>query len=125
MKDRLKQLRRMLDLTQRVFAERIGVKQNTIATYEMGRNKPSDPIIHSICKEFNVNEEWLKNGTGKMFIKKSTFSLDEYAATNKLTNKEKEIVRRFMELDPDVRNAIYDIFIKSFKSGNDSTCNNV
>lgn len=110
MNNRLKQLRRTLDLTQRVFAERIGTKQNTIATYEMGRNNPSDPVIHSICREFSVNEKWLRYGTGEMFIKKSTFSLDEYAATNRLTQREKDIIRRFMELEPDIRKAVYDIF---------------
>lgn len=118
MNERLKQLRKALDLTQRVFAERIGTKQNTIATYEMGRNNPSDPIIHSICREFNVNEDWLRNGSGEMFIEKTTFSLDDYADCNNLTNTEREIVRGFMELDPVVRNAIYDIFKNAFKSDN-------
>lgn len=120
MNKRLKQLRKALDLTQRVFAERIGTKQNTVATYEMGRNNPSEPIIHSICREFNVNEKWLRYGIGEMFIEKSTFSLDEYATANQLTNKEKDIIRRFMELDPSIRNAVYDIF----KDNSDSAYNN-
>ena len=43
------------------------MKQNTIAQYEMGRTKPSDAIIFSICREFGVNEEWLRTGEGEMF----------------------------------------------------------
>lgn len=67
MKDRIKKLRKTLDLTQREFGERIGVKGTTIANYELGRNEPGDAIIFSICREFNVNEEWLRTGSGEMF----------------------------------------------------------
>lgn len=68
MNERIKKLRKHLDLTQREFAERIGVKQNTVAQYEIGRNVPIDSVISLICREFNVNEEWLRNGTGEMFV---------------------------------------------------------
>lgn len=68
MKDRLKELRKALNLTQQKFADKLGVKQNTIAQYEMGRNDPSDAVIISICREFNVSEAWLRNGEGEMFI---------------------------------------------------------
>lgn len=68
MKDRIKKLRKELDLTQQAFADKIGMKQNTIAQYEMGRTTPSDAIIFSICREFDVNEEWLRTGKGEMFI---------------------------------------------------------
>lgn len=68
MKDRIKKLRKELDLTQKAFADRIGMKQNTIAQYEMGRTIPSDAIIFSICREFDVNEDWLRTGNGEMFV---------------------------------------------------------
>lgn len=68
-KDRIKALRKQLDLTQQEFADKIGVKRNTIATYESGRNQPIDAVIGLICREFNVNEEWLRNGNGEMFVK--------------------------------------------------------
>ena len=67
LKDRLKKLRKELDLTQQAFADKIGMKQNTIAQYEMGRTTPSDAIVFSICREFNVNENWLRTGEGEMF----------------------------------------------------------
>lgn len=69
MKERLKKLRKNLDMTQQAFADKIGMKQNTIAQYEMGRTTPSDAIVFSICREFGVNEKWLRNGEGEMFIK--------------------------------------------------------
>ena len=71
MKDRIKQLRNTLGLTQEKFAERLGVKRNTIATYEIGRNEPIDAVISLMCREFNVNETWLRNGEGEMFKERS------------------------------------------------------
>ena len=58
-------------MTQQEFADRIGTKRNTIAKYETDTNVPSAAVISLICKEFNVNEEWLRTGNGKMFIPKS------------------------------------------------------
>lgn len=78
MNKRLRKLRKELHLTQQKFADILGVKQNTIAQYEMGRNEPSDTVIISICREFNVSEEWLRNGTGDMFV---PMTRDEEIAT--------------------------------------------
>lgn len=71
MKDRIKKIRKELDLTQQKFADRLGVQRNTIAMYEMGRTLPSDAIMRSICREFNINEDWLRTGQGEMFIKQT------------------------------------------------------
>ena len=71
MNERIRKIRNALNLTQQEFADKIKVKRNTVATYEMGRSIPSDSAIALICKEFNVNEEWLRNGIGEMFIPKS------------------------------------------------------
>ncbi len=71
MKDRIKEIRKNNKLTQQDFADRLGIKQNTVASYEMGRIGISDAVITSICREFSVNEEWLRTGTGDMFKKRS------------------------------------------------------
>lgn len=68
MEERLKQLRKQLDMTQDEFAKRIGLARNSIANYEIGRREPTNSVIISICREFKVNEEWLRSGTGAMFI---------------------------------------------------------
>lgn len=70
MQERIKILRKSLGLTQKQFAEKIGVKQNTVAQYEIGRNIPTDMAINLICREFNVNEIWLRTGVGDPFRKK-------------------------------------------------------
>lgn len=67
MNERLKKLRKILNLTQQKLAERLGVKRNTVAQWELGINALTDQVIISICREFNVNEEWLRNGTGEIF----------------------------------------------------------
>lgn len=67
MNERIKKLRKALNLTQQQFADKIKVKRNTVATYEMGRSEPSDSAISLICREFDVNEDWLRTGEGEMF----------------------------------------------------------
>lgn len=80
MNERIKKLRRSLDLTQQEFAARIGSVQNTITGYETGRRAPSSQVISLICKEFGVNENWLRNGEGEMFLPSPTSELDALAA---------------------------------------------
>lgn len=68
MENRIKQIRKELNLTQQEFADRVGVKRGGIANYEIGRNELSDAVISLICREFNINEIWLRTGNGEMFI---------------------------------------------------------
>ena len=93
MKERIKDLRNSLKMTQQKFADRLGLKRQTIAAYEIGNIVPSDSTLLLICKEFNVNEEWLRSGTGEMF--KVIPEEDETAV----------IVSNLLEKD----NAFYDI----------------
>lgn len=67
LKDRIKLIRRNAGLTQEKFAELLGIKRNTVATYETTSKIPMESIITSICREFNVNENWLRTGTGDMY----------------------------------------------------------
>lgn len=68
MNERIKRIRKSLGLTQAEFAHKLGIKQNTVACYETGIRIPSDAIIKSISKNFNVSEYWLRTGEGEMFI---------------------------------------------------------
>lgn len=67
MHERIKYLRKTLDLTQQEFSDRIGVKRGAVANYEVGRNDPTDSVVALICREFGVSEQWLRYGTGEMF----------------------------------------------------------
>lgn len=112
MNERIKELRKTLKLTQQEFADRLNIKRGAIANYEVGRNEPIDAVISLICKEFNVNEEWLRDGTGEMFraeeensiIAKATMLLGEkdplfeafINTYSKLTPKNRELLYQFM-----------------------------
>ena len=78
MQSRIKAVRKAVGLTQSEFGERLGVKGNTVTGYETGLRAPSDAILLSICREFNVNEDWLRTGEGAMFLERSRD--DELAA---------------------------------------------
>lgn len=65
--ERVKELRKSLGLTQEKFGERVGVKKNTISQIESGVNGVTDQLRLSVCREFNVNEDWLRTGEGSMF----------------------------------------------------------
>lgn len=68
MKDRLRELRKNLKLSGEKFGERIGIGRSAVSNLESGRNNLTEPIILAICREFNVNEEWLRFGNGEMFL---------------------------------------------------------
>lgn len=67
LKDRFKELRETLSLTQQKFADRLDISRNFVAQIEMGNKIPSERTIKDICREFKVNYDWLVNGTGDMF----------------------------------------------------------
>lgn len=66
--ERVKEVRKALRLTQEKFGERIGVKKNTISQIESGINGVTDQLRLAVCREFNVNEDWLRTGEGSMFV---------------------------------------------------------
>lgn len=68
MKERIKALRKALQLNQTAFGEKIGIKQGTVAGYENGSRQPIDAVISAICREWNVSEKWLREGVGEMFV---------------------------------------------------------
>ena len=84
-KDRIKLVRKKAGLTQEQFAKKIGTVQNTITGYETGRRNPSGSAITLICKEFNVNENWLRYGQGDM-LNYSDEDEEFQAASNEITN---------------------------------------
>ena len=62
MNSRILELRKHLGLSQQEFADRIGASRGVIANIDNNRTVPSPIVISSICREFNVNPEWLKDG---------------------------------------------------------------
>lgn len=110
MNERIKTIRINAGLTQQQFADRIKVKRNTVATYEMGRSIPSDSAIALICREFGINEEWLRNGIEPIYVQSSTFSLDEFVKSRGASDLELDIMKAYFDLEPDVRKMIIEHF---------------
>lgn len=95
---RLKQIRKAVSLTQDEFSKRLGLKRNTIATYETGRLTPSDRTISDICREFGVSEAWLRTGTGEMFPPRSRLEELSVLSARFLSSQPTEFQQRFAQM---------------------------
>lgn len=111
MKERIKKLRKHLDLTQEEFGKRIGVKRNTIATYEMGRNEPIDSVITLLCREYGVREDWLRTGAGEMFEPEATNALDALVKERGISRGEQILIEKFLNLKPESRQAVMNYLL--------------
>ena len=124
MRDRLKQVRKSNNLTQSDFAQRLGLKQNTIATYEMGRLTPSDRTISDICREFSISEAWLRYGEGKMLVQRSANDQLAILVNDLLAEPDTAFRKRFLqamlELPTEDWNAV-ERFIQKLQQGGKPT----
>jgi transcriptional regulator with XRE-family HTH domain len=97
MKERLKQLRKSLGLTQGEFGEKIGMTDASVSHMESGRTALSKQNIRLICLTFEVREEWLRTGGGAMF---------DYEAM--ISNKEKRLLELFRQLSETAQNLLIE-----------------
>lgn len=114
--ERIKVLRTCDDvgLTLEKFGERVGVKKSALSLIESGKNKVTDQMFKSICREFNVSEEWLRYGTGDMFV----IPEDEDAVIVETLLTERDdivyqtilsITKAYKKLGPEAKAAIQDL----------------
>ncbi len=110
MNTRIKEIREIEKLTQEEFGKRIGSARNTIANYETGNRKPSNAVITSICREFNVNEDWLRYGTLPVY-KEPKKKLETYLGQISKGNDEfiQDLIEVYMELDKTSKDALKEI----------------
>ena len=107
MNKRFKEIRKNLNLTQESFGSRLGVTRTAICNIEKGERNITDKMFKSICREFNVNEEWLRTGKGEMFnyleddelIKKlsAEYNLDEFII---------RLIKKYLGLTEQQKNAV-------------------
>lgn len=119
LKERIKEIRKDAGLTQEKFAQKIGLKRNTIATYETGKSEPMDNIIFSICREFNINEEWLRHGTGP----KHSIVNDDYTKItvdiDKHDPKARQAIMKYWELSEHDKELFWNFIEQFMKKGED------
>lgn len=118
MNERIKKLRKVLELNQTDFGNKIGIRQGSVAAYESGARTPIDAVIVSICREFNVNEDWLRTGDGEMFLKPETNDIVAKAA-RLLGGKDpmfEAFIETYITLSPSDRKVLMDFGINLVKS---------
>ena len=117
--DRIKDLRKELNLKQSDFANKIGIKQAAISAIEKGIRNVTDRIINDICREFNVNEEWLRNGTGEMFAPTFNDKLDQLATEYNFSKLEYTFFSSYLKLDEKKREAVTEFLESIVKQGSE------
>lgn len=96
--ERIKKVRKELDLTQQEFCDRIGLKRNSISLVESDKRNPSNQLLLAVCREFNVSEEWLRTGDGDMFIQQSKEDELKTAVDSLLSGETSEFKRRLVKV---------------------------
>ena len=71
MNERIKAVRLALGISQEEFGKRLGVTRGAITNIELNKVEPKPLFVDLICREFNVNEDWLKNGAEPTFLQRS------------------------------------------------------
>jgi transcriptional regulator with XRE-family HTH domain len=115
--ERIKQLRKELGLTLEKFGERLGVSKVAISLIENGKNALTDQMFKSICREFNVREEWLRNGDEPMFNGSPQTVLDELCEQYDLDTLDKQIVDIYISLPKQLRDSVKEHIKKVYFNG--------
>lgn len=125
MDSRIKQIRLSCGLTLEKFGERIGVTRAAVSKWENGDRSIADSMVVSICREFNVNEHWLRTGEGEMFEQTRASVLDRLSTEYDLSREQRFVIEAFLDLDPQERDVIlkyvHNVFDRSAKSAAQST----
>lgn len=98
MNQRIRELRKTLGLTQTEFGKRLGIKQTTVAGYETGGRTPIDAVVSLICRQFQVNEQWLRTGEGEMFTSRTREEEISCFVEAVLAEESDSFKKRFIEL---------------------------
>lgn len=107
MKDRIKKVRKLNDLTMEQFGSIIGITKSSVSLLESGKNSPSEQTLKLICKEFNINMDWLQTGNGDMnkeVPNKFSFYLGQIEGGD--DEFIKDLIEVYMELDPNSKKAL-------------------
>ncbi|MCC0707021.1 helix-turn-helix domain-containing protein [Clostridioides sp. ES-S-0190-01] len=107
--ERLKLVRLYFNLSQKDFGSRLTIAQNYLSNIEKGYRNVTDKIIKITCFEFNINEEWLRTGTGNMFVEHDDI-LQQVAIEYNLDESDIDIFRNYLKLSKDERNVIKKYF---------------
>ena len=130
MKDRIKAVGNDAKLTQAAFAEKVHVSRNYITQIEMGVMNPGDNLIRDICREFFINETWLRTGAGDMKAENSR-AAEMAEAVKRLFSEQPEsfqtaLVTTLLRFNPngpqwEILERIYDSIAAETEKGPDAS----
>lgn len=104
--ERVNDVRKSLGLTLEKFGEKLGVTKTTISRIEKGVNNLTDQMAISICREYNVNYDYLMYGEGEMFDDLPQTIVDELCAQYDLNDFDKALVEMYVSLPAGSRERI-------------------
>ena len=121
MNERIKGVRKSLGLTLEKFGKALGVTKQTMSRIENGVNNVTDQMFLSVCRVYNVNEDWLRNGTGEMFNKPSDevgyyaeFLLEQDDMDSGLRLLIIDIIKAYVDLD-DISKEVFMRYVNNLK----------
>jgi len=117
MNERVKLIRKVLNLNQACFGSRLGVTPTAISKIESGDRSLTEQMILAICNVFSVDENWLRLGSGDMFKAVPSDELEKLAAHYQLSGMAKRFVKTFIELDQEEQNRILFFMVKVVMDG--------
>lgn len=103
MKENIKKLRQELGLTMEEFGKNLGVTRSAISNIENGYRNLTEQMILAICNVYNVNEEWLRDGKGEMFVEDSDSLIEKIISDYPLDELSQTILKTYIELEPKKR----------------------
>lgn len=110
--ERVKELRTALSLTLEKFGDRVGVTKVAISNIEKGNRNLTEQMIKSICREFNVNYDWLVYGEGEMFSELPKTILDELCRVYDLDEIDRKLIQEYIKMSKESRRVLKDYIMR-------------
>lgn len=114
MNERIKELRKTLSLTMEELGEKLGVTRSAISNIESGKRGITEQMVLAICREFEVNENWLRNGAGEMFQPVPKNGLEMLTKEHDLNQFEYLVLEEYLNLPDESRKAVLDFVTELF-----------
>lgn len=115
--ERVKEVRKSLKMTLEEFGNKVGVAKQTISRIENGINNLTDQMAKSICREYNVNYDWLVSGEGEMFSDLPQTVLDELCKQYDCDATDRSMIEEYLKLDAASRQILKNYIRNIFNSG--------
>ena len=112
--ERIRNIRKKLNLTLEKFGGKLGVGKTAISNIEKGKRNLTEQMALSICREYNVNYDYLMDGEGEIFDDLPQTVLDELCAQYDLDDLDRNLVEMYLEMPDQVRDYLKQEIRKRF-----------